>query len=87
MAAASVGASAIGMVPASNLCGGGAYVDRSIRTSSIISPPPRNGGISSSSSRRPHSTPMPVGPHILWLVKPRKSAPSVATSTGICGTD
>ena len=30
---------------------------------------------------------MPVGPHILWLVKPRKSAPSSCTSTGMCGTD
>ena len=77
MAAASPAASAIGIVPASNLCGGGANVEWSIQTLSIISPPPRNGGISSSSSRRPQSTPMPVGPHILWPVKPRKSAPSV----------
>ncbi len=66
MAAPRPTACAIGIVPASNLCGGGANVDCSIQTCSIISPPPRNGGISSSSSRRPHSTPMPVGPHILW---------------------
>ena len=38
-------------------------------------PPPRNGGIASSSASRPHSTPMPDGPHILWLLKATKSAP------------
>ena len=38
-------------------------------TVSIIEPPVRNGGIASSSSARPHSTPMPVGPSILWPEK------------------
>ena len=56
-------------------------------TVSIISPPPRNGGSSSSSSLRPQSTPMPVGPHILWPVKATRSAPSACTSTGMCGAD
>ncbi len=74
------------MVPASNLYGIGAYVEPVIVTVSIISPPPRNGGSSSSSSRRPQSTPIPVGPHILCPVNAKKSAPSAATSTGICGT-
>ena len=46
-----------------------------------------NGGMASSSSRLPHSTPMPDGPSILCAEKARKSAPSVVTSTGRCGTD
>ena len=50
-------------------------------------PPPRNGGIASSSSRRPHSTPIPVGPSILWALKARKSQPSRPTSVGRWGTD
>ena len=29
-----------------------------------------------------HSTPTPVGPHILWPLKARKSAPSSTTSVG-----
>ena len=62
-------ASAIGGVPASNFDGSSAGVKPSRRTSAIMSPPPRNGGMASSSSSRPHSTPMPVGPHILWPVK------------------
>jgi hypothetical protein len=53
-------------VPASNRCGGGAYVVASIVTVSIIDPPVMNGGISFSSSRRPYSTPIPLGPSILW---------------------
>ena len=43
--------------------------------------------MASSSSARPHSTPMPVGPSILWAEKARKSTPSAATSTGRWGTD
>ena len=43
--------------------------------------------MASSSSARPHSTPMPVGPIILWAEKARKSTPSAATSTGACGTE
>ena len=39
--------------PASNRAGGGAYVEPSMRTISIIEPPVRNGGSASSSSRRP----------------------------------
>ena len=38
----------------------------SIVTVSIIEPPVMNGGIASSSSRRPYSTPIPLGPNILW---------------------
>ena len=56
-------------------------------TVSIIEPPVRNGGSAASSSARPHSTPMPVGPSILWPEKTRKSAPVAVTSTGMCGTD
>ena len=59
--------SAIAWVPASNFSGRSAKVVPVVRTALIMSPPPRNGGIASSSSRRPYSTPMPVGPHILWL--------------------
>ena len=32
------------------------------------------------------STPMPVGPHILWPVKARKSLPMAVASTGMWGT-
>ena len=42
--------------------------------------------MASSSSARPHSTPMPVGPIILWAEKAMKSTPSSRTSTGECGT-
>ena len=76
----------MGGVPASNLWGMWLGRKPSLRTSRIISPPPRNGGIASSSSARAHNTPMPVGPHILWPVKPRKSAPSACTSVGRWGT-
>ncbi len=78
-------ASTIGGVPASKRCGAAAYVERAIVTVSIISPPPWNGGSALSSSSRPQSTPMPVGPTVLWPVKTRKSAPEAATSTGSCG--
>ena len=64
----------------------GAGVKPSRRTSAIMLPPPRNGGIASSSSSRPHSTPMPVGPHILWLLKATKSAPHACTSVTLWGT-
>ena len=49
-------------------------------------PPPRNGGMASSSSARPHSTPMPDGPHILWLEKATKSASQACTSVALWGT-
>ena len=39
-------------------------------------PPPCQGGMSSSSSRLPYSTPMPVGPKILWPENTKKSASS-----------
>ena len=42
---------------------------RAISTTSIIEPPPMNGGMALSSSVRPHSTPTPDGPSILWPVK------------------
>ena len=42
-------------------------------TVSIIDPPVRNGGIAASRSRRPYSTPMPVGPSILWPENAAKS--------------
>ena len=73
--------------PASNFCGAGAYVERSILTSSIIEPPVSKGGMASSSSARPQSTPTPIGPYSLWPLKAMKSAPSVVTSTDRCGTD
>ena len=50
-------------------------------------PPPRKGGMASSSSSRPHSTPMPDGPHILWAEKAMKSAPMACTSVGTWGTN
>ncbi len=50
-----------------------------------MSPPPRKGSIASSSSSRPHSTPMPVGPSILWAEKETKSAPQALRSIGRCG--
>ena len=78
-------ASVIGGVPASNLAGTGAGVKPSRRTSAIMLPPPRNGGVASSSSARPHSAPMPDGPHILWLEKAAKSAPHACTSVTLCG--
>src|SRR3954471_23481355 len=78
---------AIGGVPASNLCGGTAQVEPAIVTSSIISPPPRNGGHSSSLASGAQSTPMPVGPSILWPVNATASTPSDCTSTPMCGTD
>ena len=86
MAAASPMASAIGGVPASNFHGMSLGVHPSRRTSRIISPPPRNAGMASSSSARAHSTPMPVGPSILWPVKPKKSQSMAATSVGRWGT-
>ena len=42
--------------------------------------------MASSSSARPHRTPMPVGPIILWAEKAMKSTPSSRTSTGEWGT-
>jgi len=63
-------ASATFGVPASNRHGMSFQVVRSISTSRIISPPPRNGGMASSRSSRAHRPPMPVGPSILWPVKP-----------------
>ncbi len=80
-------ASVIGGVPASKRHGMSFGVNPSLRTSRIISPPPRNGGSSDSSSSRPHSTPIPVGPSILWALKARKSTPSAVTSVGRWGTD
>ena len=56
-------------------------------TVSIIEPPVMNGGIAFSSSRRPYSTPMPLGPSILWPENAAKSTPSAWKSTGWCGTD
>ena len=82
MAASSPAASAIGIIPASNLCGGGANVEWSIQTLSIISPPPRNGGISSSSSRRPHSTPIPVGPQHLVAGEAQEVGPQLLHVNG-----
>ena len=35
---------------------------------------------------RPHSAPMPDGPHILWLEKATKSAPHACTSVALWGT-
>ena len=49
-------------------------------------PPPRNGGVSSSSSARPHSAPIPDGPHILCAEKATKSASHACTSVTLCGT-
>ena len=40
-----------------------------------------------STSRRPHSAPIPVGPHILCPVNASRSTPSAVTSVGRCGTD
>ena len=85
MAAPSPMTSAMGGVPASNFQGMSLAVQPSRRTSRIISPPPRKAGMASSSSSRAHSTPIPVGPSILWPVKPKKSQPSSATSVGRCG--
>mmetsp|Transcript_67453 Transcript_67453/g.197261 ORF Transcript_67453/g.197261 Transcript_67453/m.197261 type:complete len:223 (+) Transcript_67453:1470-2138(+) len=62
-----------------------AYVECSSETSSIISPPPRKGGDALSNSARPQRKPMPVGPHILWLLATSQSAPRLWTSTGMCG--
>src|SRR5437764_13024181 len=77
----------MGGVPASYLCGGTAQVEPAIVTSSIISPPPRNGGHSSSRDSGAQSTPIPVGPSILWLVNAMASTPSVCTSMPRCGAD
>ena len=70
-------ASAMGGVPASKRAGGAAYVvtPSSRNTSPIISPPPCHGRISSNRFERPHKTPMPVGPHILWPLNATKSTP------------
>src|ERR1700739_4765063 len=56
-------------------------------TVSIIDPPVRNGGISDNSSRRPYSTPIPLGPSILWPENAAKSTSRAWKSTGWCGTD
>mmetsp|Transcript_57345 Transcript_57345/g.132118 ORF Transcript_57345/g.132118 Transcript_57345/m.132118 type:complete len:212 (-) Transcript_57345:513-1148(-) len=73
-------------VPASNRAGGGANVERSKKTSSIISPPPCQGGIAASTSWRPHRKPTPVGPHILCPEATSQSTPRARTSTGWVGT-
>ena len=52
-----------------------------------MDPPVRNGGIAASSSPRPHSTPTPDGPSILWPENAAKSTPSAVRFTGWCGTD
>mmetsp|Transcript_13962 Transcript_13962/g.52364 ORF Transcript_13962/g.52364 Transcript_13962/m.52364 type:complete len:227 (-) Transcript_13962:686-1366(-) len=80
-------ASPIAGVPASNRAGGGAYVERSMNTSCIISPPPIHGGMVSSTSEVPHKKPIPVGPHILCPDATIQSTPSCCTSIGMCGTD
>src|ERR1700685_3633092 len=85
MAAVRPTASAMGGVPASKRAGGGAARKLSSLTSRIMPPPPRKGGMASSSSARPHRTPMPVGPIILWAEKAMKSTPSSRTSTGEWG--
>ena len=41
--------------------------------------------MASSSSSRAHSTPMPVGPSILWPVKPKKSQSEVGDVGGQVG--
>jgi len=55
-------ACALGGVPASKRRGGGREVASVSVTCSIIWPPHMKGGKSSSGSRRPHGTPVPVGP-------------------------
>ena len=53
-------------VPASNLYGSALKVVSSKVTERIMSPPPCQGGMASRCSRLPQSTPIPVGPYILW---------------------
>jgi len=48
---------------------------------------PRKGGMASNRSCLAHRTPIPVGPSILWALRPRKSQPSALTSVGRWGTD
>ena len=48
----------------------------------IMSPPVMNGGISSSKSRLPYSTPIPVGPSILWPENTWKSQSSACNIHG-----
>ena len=76
----------MGGVPASNFQGSSLGVNPSLVTLRIISPPVRKGGVASRICSVPHSTPMPVGPHILWPVKAAKSAPQARTSVGMWGT-
>ena len=76
----------MGGVPASNFHGSSLGVNPSLVTLRIISPPVRNGGVASRTSVVPQSTPMPVGPHILWPVKATKSAPQACTSVARWGT-
>ncbi len=52
-------------VPASNRRGGGRKTVSVKVTSPIICPPVMKGGMAASNTRRPHSTPMPVGPKVL----------------------
>jgi hypothetical protein len=47
-------------------------------TSLIICPPVMNGGMDASSSRRPHRTPIPVGPYVLWPEMRRNRHPGSA---------
>ena len=42
--------------------------------------------MAASSARLPYSTPMPVGPNILWPENAKKSQSSARTSTRMCGT-
>ncbi len=83
-AAASPTASAEATVPASNFRGSSAHVKSCSVTLWIMSPPPRNGGIFCRSSAFPYSTPIPVGPYVLWPEKAKKSQSSFCTSMTAC---
>src|ERR1035441_6520838 len=77
----------MGGVPASKRHGGSAGRNPSSETLRIIPPPPRKGGMPSRGFARPHRTPIPVGPSILWAENARKSAPNAVTSVTRWGTD
>ena len=53
----------------------------------IMEPPVWYGGSTSRSSCLPYSTPMPVGPSILWPENTAKSTSSCLTSRDRCGAD
>lgn len=75
-------------VPASNLEGGSSRDMLPFSSKrEFISPPHIRGVSSLSMSYLPYITPMPVGPHILWPEKQRKSAPVCFTSVLLWGTD